>query len=191
MQALTVLSIRDLQSLIERFDPRGDERAYTGKVQTLALLGQAEAALDRRNYAPGHVTASGIVLSPDGSHVLLVFHRRLGRWLQPGGHIEPDDRGVVEAAAREVVEETGVAPRWEVDPLLVGLDVHEIPRSEREPAHLHHDVVWRFVAATDRLGSNLASERAVWCPVDGLERYGADGPLRRSVARAVGVDSPA
>ena len=85
-----------------------------------------------------------------------------------------------------------VRDRWErKGHHFVGLDVHEIPRSEREPAHLHHDVVWRFVAATDRLGSNLASERAVWCPVDGLERYGADGPLRRSVARAVGVDSPA
>src|SRR2546430_14722206 len=91
------------------------------------------------------------IFSAERSHILLVFHKRLGRWLQPGGHIEPDDRDTSEAAAREVEEETGDAPRREENPLLVGVDVHEIPTSGREPAHLHHDVVWRVIASAGRL----------------------------------------
>ncbi len=40
--------------------------------------------------------------------VLLHFHEKLGRWLPPGGHIEPNEIPD-DAAHREVFEETGIA----------------------------------------------------------------------------------
>ena len=180
-----MLSVRALQAVINGFDPQEDPRSRSSREQTLALLAQAERALDRRNYSPGHITASGVVLSAERSHILLVFHKRVGRWLQPGGHIEPDDRDTSEAAAREVEEETGVAPRWEVNPLLVGVDVHEIPTSGREPAHLHHDVVWRFIASGGRLSAAKGPDRARWCRIEELGDYQADPPLLRAVERAL------
>ena len=180
-----MLSVRHLYSLIAAFDPGEDAPARTSRERTLELLTQAEQALDRRKYAPGHITASAIVLSAERSHVLLVFHRRLRRWIQPGGHIEADDRDTAEAAAREVSEETGVEPRWEVDPALVGVHVHEIPGSSREPAHLHYDIVWRFVAPAARRGSMVGPDRAFWCRIQDLDRYGADLPLLRAVERAL------
>ncbi|HLQ21847.1 MAG TPA: NUDIX domain-containing protein, partial [Gemmatimonadales bacterium] len=165
--------------------PARDQRARASRSRLIELLEQDEAALDRRNYSPGHVTASGIVLRPDRTHVLLVFHRRLSRWLQPGGHIEEDDADAAAAAAREVLEETGVVLERDAAPALVGIDVHEIPGSDREPAHLHFDVVWRFVAASGRLGEGSHRERTLWCAIERLSHHGADAPLLRSVERAV------
>ncbi|HXM77372.1 MAG TPA: NUDIX domain-containing protein, partial [Thermoanaerobaculia bacterium] len=54
-----------------------------------------------RSTAQGHVTGSAVVARPDGSAFLLVRHRKLGRWLQPGGHADPGDRTVLETALRE------------------------------------------------------------------------------------------
>src|SRR3954471_20384901 len=62
-----------------------------------------------RENPEGHVTGSAIVARPDASAFLLVHHRKLGRWLQPGGHTEPSDASVFDSALRELREETGVA----------------------------------------------------------------------------------
>ncbi len=72
-----------------------------------AMLDEHGAALLTRHAAPSHVTASAAVLSPDGLLTCLVLHRRLGLWVQPGGHLEADDMTLPLAAAREVEEETG------------------------------------------------------------------------------------
>lgn len=176
-----MISIHQLRALVEGFNSRGDERCRSSRTRTLALLDQGELALDRTNYAPGHVTASGIVLSADRSVVLLVFHKRLDRWLQPGGHVEPEDGDTAATAAREVREETGVPVRVDELPVLVGVDVHDIPGSAREPPHVHHDLVWRFIAR----GPGVSSEQVKWCPVGDLKRYRADAPLERALQRAL------
>ncbi len=58
----------------------------------------------RKNFE-GYITASGLVLSPDSSKVLLIFHNKLEMFLQPGGHIEPEGNDLFESAKREVKEE--------------------------------------------------------------------------------------
>jgi len=188
--AHAVRLIDELRRAVEEFDPKGHRDVRLARRRTLRLLKLATSALDRRHYDPGHVTASGIVLSPDQRDMLLVYHRRLDRWLQPGGHVERTDRSIAGAAMREVFEETGVVTRHDVVPRMVGISVHQIPQSSREPAHLHHDIVWRFVAANTRLGTNGERQRAVWCRMDELERYDADAPLLRSVKRALASPSP-
>lgn len=180
-----MISIRKLRRQVEDFDARGDRSSVSARRRTLRLLEQKEDALDRYNYSPGHVTASGVVLSPDGSAILLVFHRRLQRWLQPGGHIDRDDRGTRQAAAREVLEETGVLIEDEDAGRLVAINVHEIPPAKGEPAHLHFDLAWRFVAAEGRHVKPKERRQAVWCPVNGLSHHGADAPLLRAVRRAM------
>src|SRR5262245_21245204 len=180
-----VMSIKELRRLVERFNPGRDPASVRSRRRTLRLLEQDDDALDRRNYEPGHITASGIVFSPDRSAILIVYHRRLGRWLQPGGHVDPDDDGTMETAAREVLEETGVHLRHSGIVSLVGVNVHRIPATRKEPAHLHYDMAWRFTAAGARLGRPAERRHAVWCPVDGLHDHGADEPLLRTVRRAL------
>ncbi|AVS70001.1 NUDIX hydrolase [Paracidovorax avenae] len=103
-----------------------------------------------RSASPGHVTASGIVLSHDA--VLLVFHPYLKRWLQPGGHVESSE-APLDAAIREVREETGIATLahpWHFRAgIPLDIDIHAIPENpaKGEPAHMHFD--FRYLLVRD------------------------------------------
>jgi 8-oxo-dGTP pyrophosphatase MutT (NUDIX family) len=161
----------------------GDEQTATSAARIARLLLESDAPFSRASYDPGHVTASAIVLDPDASSVVLVYHERLERWLQPGGHIEAGDASLEAAARREVLEETGLRLSDET-PRLVALDVHEIPPARGEPRHFHHDFMFAF-----RLRAPAAltgATQAVWCAVSQLDRYAVDGALRRGLARARG-----
>lgn len=90
---------------------------------------------------PVHVTGSAIVVGPRG--VVLLRHKRLGLWLQPGGHVDPGETPW-EAALREAHEETGLDVAFaDVDPsgvpALVHVDVHPGGRG-----HTHLDLRYLF-----------------------------------------------
>jgi 8-oxo-dGTP pyrophosphatase MutT (NUDIX family) len=176
-----MFSIAELAELVRGTDPGPDARFRKSRDLTLALLAQGHRVLSRSHYQPGHITGSAIVLSPRRTEVLLVHHRRLQRWLQPGGHVEPEDRTPMATAVREVAEETGIDVSRSPGPVIVGIDVHQIPGSSDEPPHLHHDVVWRFIASGDLAGS----EQAAWCPVGDLDACDPDAALRSSLQRAL------
>ncbi|MBI2072343.1 MAG: NUDIX domain-containing protein, partial [Gemmatimonadetes bacterium] len=107
------------------------------------------------------------------------------RWLQPGGHVEPEDPDLPAAARREVLEETGVALDPRVSPALIGVDVHQIPARTDEPPHFHHDIVFRFVADDDDRIAPEWGRDVQWYAADRLDDCDADEPLRRSVERAL------
>jgi 8-oxo-dGTP pyrophosphatase MutT (NUDIX family) len=115
-----------------------------------------------RAQATAHFTASAAVVDASGQRTCLVHHVKLGRRLQPGGHIEPDDASPPQAALREVREETGLDVRlhpWAQRPF--DIDIHEIPARPEEPAHLHLDL--RYLVVAD--GGELA-EGAEWVSFD-------------------------
>lgn len=85
-----------------------DEREAHALAAVAEALGRLPAPFDR-DADPTHVTGSGIVVGPRG--VLLHRHRRLGLWLQPGGHLEPGETPW-DAAMREAAEETGLTVRF-------------------------------------------------------------------------------
>ncbi len=122
-------------------------------------------AFDRHSYVPGHLTASAFVVSADRRAVLLIWHRRLRRWLQPGGHIEPDDADVIAAARREVAEETGIVGCVALHDGLFDVDVHAIPPrtgQTPEPGHLHFDLRIALVApagAEPEAGDGVSAAR--------------------------------
>lgn len=134
-----MIDIVALRRQIERIVPV-DDRESTSIAQTLARLGLPGDPGDEEANEH-HVTASAFVISSRG--VILHRHRRLGIWVQPGGHV---DRGeTVEAAAvRETLEETGLIVRH-LDPMkLFHVDVHPGPRG-----HTHYDLRYVLVAPPD------------------------------------------
>ena len=91
----------------------------------------------------GHVTASALVIDPERERVLLTLHKKLGMWLQMGGHCEPGDTTLAEAALREAREESGIASGLSLLPGgPVRLDRHPIPA----PCHWHLDVQYAALA---------------------------------------------
>ncbi len=105
-----------------------------------------------RTCAPGHVTASAWITGAGGERALLTHHRKLGRWLQLGGHVDGEQH-VERAALREAHEESGLPAlelvRWSPELVPLDLDVHPIPARGTEPRHDHWDVRFWLQADAD------------------------------------------
>jgi 8-oxo-dGTP pyrophosphatase MutT (NUDIX family) len=150
----------------------------------LQLLIHTPAPFSRAQFIPGHITSTGLVLHPHRNAFLLVLHRRLNRWLLPGGHVEPEDAEIWDTSRREVIEETG-AVLCESVPFLVGIDVHGIPPGRREPFHLHHDLIFAFRAASPDLARTKEVREVAWCDLENVSRYDLPSNILRCAARAL------
>jgi 8-oxo-dGTP pyrophosphatase MutT (NUDIX family) len=136
-----------------------------------------------RTCADGHFTASAAIIEPTRRAALVVFHRKLQRWLQPGGHAD-GDADLANVALREAHEETGINGLQVVSGP-VDLDVHPIPARPGEPEHLHLDV--RFVIATPPGAEptlNHETEAFRWITADELDDPSLDASTRRLLAAA-------
>lgn len=123
----------------------GDSDEEKHQREILDLLENPDFA-SRNHFQPGHITASAFVIDPAAGRLLLHHHKRLGRWLQMGGHLEPGESPRA-AALREAFEESGLRDLRLLVDRIIDLDVHDIPSNGIEPAHRHFDL--RFLAATD------------------------------------------
>ncbi|MDE0913595.1 MAG: NUDIX hydrolase [Planctomycetota bacterium] len=123
------------------FLPRDEEQARA-QDRILEFIGRHPEDAHRRSCVEGHLTASVLLWNSTHTKVLLHHHRKLGRWLQFGGHCD-GDANLLGCAWRELVEESGIEPE-SISPIPVDLDIHAIPAHGEEPRHLHYDV--RFLA---------------------------------------------
>ena len=178
-----MLDPQTVAALARAFHDPTDGPAIKSLELILQLLECSPNPFSRHQFTPGHITASGLVLAPDGRRVLLVHHRRLGRWLLPGGHVEPEDDTIAGSARREVLEETGVivTPAFAI----VGADVHGIPPGRGEPYHLHHDLLFTFQATSDQIRGSEESRAVAWCSPGEFERYQIPDNVRRAYRRVV------
>ncbi|HEV7720533.1 MAG TPA: NUDIX domain-containing protein [Iamia sp.] len=138
-----------------------------------------------RDSLPDHLTASAVVVAP-GRGALLLHHRKLGRWFQPGGHVDGDGN-LLAAACREAAEETGLTGLRPVVPA-VDLDVHDVPYPDGS-FHVHHDLRFLLLAAPDvEEAHNEESTGATWVTGDAdLDALDADASTRRLVHRGLAV----
>ncbi len=147
-----------------------------------ALLQEVENPFERSRLA-GHFTASSWLVSADGTRVLLTHHRKLGRWLQLGGHAD-GECDLAAAALREAREESGLSGLV-LMPGIFDLDQHWIPQSGMTPGHWHYDVRYVVRAGSDEdFVVSAESLALVWRDIRELLDAGdTDASLRR-MARA-------
>jgi 8-oxo-dGTP pyrophosphatase MutT (NUDIX family) len=160
-----------VSDLVLAFDDPTDGAAFKSQELILMLLGCSPDPFSRSQFTPGHITCTGLVLAPDRQRILLVHHRRLDRWLLPGGHVEPEDAEIWDTARREVIEETGAVLAPDPAPRLAGLDVHGIPAAKGKPYHLHHDLLFHFLATADELQVSEESRAVTWCSPAEFDLY--------------------
>lgn len=162
-----------------------DEAEARDRDAMLALVSSEPACFARTTFVPGHFTGSVFVFSAGSGEVLLHHHRRLGRWLQMGGHDEGESDPAA-TALREGREESGLGDLVLVSPAILDVDVHPIPPGKGEPAHSHFDV--RYAALT-RAASGARADEAesfglAWLPPAEAARKMGEPGARRALAKA-------
>jgi 8-oxo-dGTP pyrophosphatase MutT (NUDIX family) len=175
------MRLASLREQLARYRPA--DAAEARFVERMVRLSEAQEACARSHFVPGHFTASAFVLSPDRSELILIHHRKLGIWVQPGGHIDTTDLDLESATRREVGEEVGL---HDLEALLPGgalfdVDIHAIPARKDEPAHEHFDVRFALVARTRSFERSMEVADVRWVPLNEARAVTAD----RSVLRAV------
>ncbi len=147
------------------------------------LVEYAEAF--EREFAIGHFTGSAWLVSADGARVLLTHHRKLGRWLQLGGHAD-GDIDLMRVALREAEEESGL-DGLTVEPAIFDLDRHRIPARSDDPEHWHYDVRYVVHAGADEaFVVSDESHALAWRDIAEVARdEAADASVRRMAGKFI------
>lgn len=188
VHVLTAEAAADTEQLcrqLQHYDRRHlDEAAVTA--QFLALLDEVDDPF-LRSRLDRHFTGSAWLVSGDGARVLLTHHRKLGRWLQLGGHAD-GDRNLARVALREAGEESGLSGLTlsaAVDGVAIfDLDRHWIPERGTVPGHWHYDV--RYVVRASAGEVFAVSEESLalaWQPIAGLAQQPDLEPSLRRMAQ--------
>lgn len=184
-----LITRKETARIVSGFDPGDDGLAIKSKELVQLLLHHGLKPFSPRQYWPGHITCTALIVHPGYSQdqrVLMIHHHRLHRWLLPGGHVEKRDPSLDGVAAREAQEETSVQIDRSHTPFLAGIDVHGIPPKEREPYHLHHDLIWCFRAASEQFEITTEAPDAIWARESDWERLAVAPSIGNSIRRAAG-----
>lgn len=177
------MRLRDQLARLAPADP-----AETEDLATIRRFVERHADPFDRRIPEGHLTGSAVVIATSGGAVLLLHHRKLDRWLQPGGHASPGESAGEEVALREAREETGIEGLrlHATAPRPFDVDVHDIPARRDEPAHEHLDLRYLVIAPDgaqpDR--DHVETNDCRWFRWEELERLDLDAGLRRALAKA-------
>jgi ADP-ribose pyrophosphatase YjhB (NUDIX family) len=158
-----------------------DAREEADRCSMLRLAHELGDPLSRAEAA-AHFTASAFVVHADGAQTCLITHEKLGRLLQPGGHIEAADATLEAAALREAREETQLELQFHpTAPRPFDLDIHTIPERPGEPQHFHLDVRYLLIGTGEPCGG------AAWYAIG----EAGDESVARLAAKAIRLGSPA
>jgi 8-oxo-dGTP pyrophosphatase MutT (NUDIX family) len=180
-QALAASLHDDAVTVLSSWSPLDAASAQEAlRLDYLAFLDAHDDAMWRA-CVEGHLTASALVVSADRGSVLLTLHPKFDRWLQMGGHCEPADPTLRDAAAREALEESGI-PGLVLSSHPVRLDRHRVGC---HGGSWHLDVQYVALAPSD--AEHVISDESLelrWWPVDALPED-TDDSVRRLVATAL------
>jgi 8-oxo-dGTP pyrophosphatase MutT (NUDIX family) len=170
---------------------RASDASEADSIARVRDLVERVEAPTSRNTLEGHITGSAVVLDHLG-RALLLYHARLGIWVQPGGHVEagesPDEGALREAREESGLPDLALEASPDGTPLLLDVDVHPIPEHPRkgEPAHWHHDLC--YLARTSQPDAIVIdpneSKAFRWLSEGELKTTPVDGATRRRLLKA-------
>ncbi len=147
--------------------------AEAGYVERTKRFVMAHEDCFNTDLMPGHVTGSAWVVNPGRDSVLLLHHKKLDRWFQPGGHAD-SDADIRRVALRETAEETGLSPEHIklLSQRIFDVDIHTVPANRFGPRHVHFDI--RFLLEIDDrcpIPGNKESHQILWVALHQAVRY--------------------
>lgn len=165
-----------LREMLAKYDidPKYLEEAEY-KSQILNFLNSNENCFER-SLSCGHFTGSCWLVNPENTKFLLTLHKKIGLWLQLGGHADGDS-DLAHVAHREAYEESGLDHIDLVSADIFDIGVHLIESYKGVPAHCHYDVRFLLQASDENIKISDESDDLHWfeTPPDG--NFG-DGVVR-------------
>ncbi len=140
-----------------------------------------------RTLLGGHFTASGWLLNPAKTHVLLMHHKKLNMWIQPGGHCDGNPN-VLEVAIKEAEEESGMCGITAMHHDIFDIDIHLIPARKNEPEHFHYDVRFLLQAPTNIFFKNDESHSLQWIALKSSQWPTNESSIIRMVEKSRNID---
>ena len=151
----------------------------------LKFLDEETGYFLRNNYN-GHFTGSAWIVSPDKSSILMTHHKKLGKWIQLGGHADRES-DLLKVALREATEESGIQQFKVLSEEIFDLDIHEIPQINSELRHLHYDV--RFLLEADPDGEAVItsneSHDVSWIQIADVAELNAEVSIQRMINKTL------
>lgn len=164
-------------------DPVADR--HRGTVMDFVAMNPDAA---ERSCPQAHLTGSALVVDATGTRTILMLHRKLRRWFQPGGHAD-GDTNLAAVALKEATEETGLAGLRVVVPA-IDIDIHAVDHRDELGTHLHLDLRYLVLAPAETdLDGNHESIDIKWVARAELaEHVDEPGILRLAAAGAAAAD---
>ncbi|WKV10779.1 NUDIX hydrolase [Marivirga harenae] len=131
-----------LMQILKQYNPNTEEeRDYKYKMLQL-FESKKEVAFTRQNIQ-AHFTASAWIIDSISRNILLLHHKKLNKWLQPGGHAD-GEIDLEQVSRKEAFEETGLKNLALAKHGIFDIDIHEIPEFKGVPQHYHYDVRFAY-----------------------------------------------
>jgi len=142
-----------------------------------------------RSLLTGHITGSAWIVNDNFTHVLLIHHFKLNRWLQPGGHCDGDGN-VLNVAQKEAWEETGLIVKPKTNRIF-DVDIHQIPQRGEVPTHLHYDIRFLFTADMDQplLRDQRETRDIKWVAINDVALLNEEEGVMRMVRKTLEMPS--
>ena len=149
-----------LEALLSSYTSRYPEEEVYRDMMLKLLEIEGDHAFSRACLV-GQFTASSWLVNSTNDQYVLMHHRRLDRWFQPGGHCD-EETDVLAVAIKEAKEETGLIDIVPMMSAIFDLDIHFIPPKKKDHTHLHFDVRFLLQAQNDKLSPNQESFEVRW-----------------------------
>jgi len=146
-----------------------------------SFLQSSKNPFSRKNQ-PGHFTGSAWIVNPDKTEILMTHHKKIGKWLQLGGHADGES-DLLKVSQREAVEESGINNFVTISNEIFDMDIHEIPPIGSDPKHLHYDIRFLLQADPDKESLIISNEShdVAWIPLDKIAHYNSEQSIMRMV----------
>jgi 8-oxo-dGTP pyrophosphatase MutT (NUDIX family) len=158
-----------MDNLLSNHIPFDDEEAADIKAVQMLIQNHPDCFW-RNHFTPGHITGSGLLISADGTRVLLNHHKFLDMWIGFGGHAD-GETDILSVTRREIIEESGIEDIEPVPGNIADISVHPVPENPNkgEPAHKHFDIRYIFRVKNPANEDFEISDESVslrWCNYD-------------------------
>lgn len=166
----------DLLHLLKNYQPLDAADALQAD-KIKQFINDNQDGFERTNLK-GHLTGSSWLVDPTWKKILLTHHKKLGKWLQLGGHAD-GETDMMAVALREAREESGIQVIRSLSDEIFDVDIHFIPEHGADPSHYHYDI--RFLLQGDDLNfrASVESNELAWVEVEKLSHFSQEESLAR------------